>query len=131
LCVFEGHNDRNVSDICISASGIYETECIITDVVTDRVKAFPATLLEFQDKLRSILQDRVVHYPGIDAPGMHSAAADRAESRLQFFGDRKNFDAFGYDRSFDDQVGIFQVDQFCDIIHTSSPFITGFRFADK
>ena len=56
---------------------------------------------------------------------MHPASAYRAKSGLQPFGDRKHLDTFGNGGTFNNEVGIFQVDQFCDIInHINSPFNT-------
>ena len=81
------------------------------------INAAPATLVKFQDELGAILQNGMVNGTGIYSFGIHLCTAYGAEGRDTFFGQSENFLAVRNYRIFNNEVGIFQIKKFYDIIY--------------
>ena len=81
------------------------------------INAATATLVKFQDELGAILQNGMVNGTGIYSFGIHLCTAYGAEGRDTFFGQSENFLAVGNYRIFNNEVGIFQIKKFYDIIY--------------
>ena len=96
------------------------------------INAAPATLVKFQDELGAILQNGMVNGTGIYSFGIHLCTAYGADGRNKFFGQSENFLAVGNYRTFNNEVGIFRIKKFYDIIsNVKSPFNIQIWLANK